>query len=399
LAQHLTVLEQFLARGLLERDLWVLVLGWRWQAGAVNRFARLAVVGMLVGSGVALGQDLPTDAELRAAWAKQLPGDRAEMAEWFSAECERLDTYQGRLMRYVFGQLDQDRYAWEEAPDKLPLFDAQKHAPAQPIKRSFASEKSRATKEWRKRVARIVPEQRMKVAWEYDYGSGQVRRLAPRVDPERVFHNALAGVPPDLDLAEAIVERMLDDGSQRKTLAAFGHAYADRSGNAIPGVTLYDAWCTGAELEMPDVECLGVIHDVYGDWSTWTAPVPGGKQDALYKRLGAAFLEARQHRGLRSALARVYLSASPVVRDAYGPNVNRLHALWELSASDPARMAETLPGPADWTDWWQAKSASVDRNRKVWEGGQVRRRALEADAVRVRALMVGVMREYGALDG
>ena len=45
---------------------------------------------------------------------------------------------------------------------------------------------------------------------------------------------------------------------ERSALAAFGPAYTDRNGNVYPGVTLYDAWASGPEIEMPDVDVLGV---------------------------------------------------------------------------------------------------------------------------------------------
>jgi hypothetical protein len=43
-----------------------------------------------------------------------------------------------------------------------------------------------------------------------------LRRVVSADEPQRIFENALRGHPPKLDLAEALVERMLDDGSQKQ---------------------------------------------------------------------------------------------------------------------------------------------------------------------------------------
>ena len=83
----------------------------------------------------------------------------------------------------------------------------------------------------------------------------------------------------------------MDDGSMKSVMTAFSHAYADRQGNAFPGITLYDAWSSGAEMEMPDVECLGIVHDLLDDWKTWKAPVR--KQESLYDAIGELFVKAR----------------------------------------------------------------------------------------------------------
>ena len=61
---------------------------------------------------------------------------------------------------------------------------------------------------------------------------------------------------------------------------------------------------------------------------------------------------------------------------------------------------ERLPEDVDaWLDWWEATSRKVDEDPKALRAGQVRRATLVADSERVRRVLIGVMREYGALDG
>ena len=137
----------------------------------------------------------------------------------------------------------------------------------------------------------------------YDYATREVRHTRDVKDPERIFKNGLAGCAPDLDLCAALVERMLDDGSQQKTLAAFAHAYTDRDGRVYPGVTLYDAWSSGVEIEMPDVDTLGIVHTLLDDWKTWKAPVDASQHDKLYAKIGELYRALHRLQGLRHALA------------------------------------------------------------------------------------------------
>lgn len=365
------------------------------------RWLRCGIGAVLCTAGLAHGsaQDV-SDEAARAAWSKLSNEDRVEIARWFSAECERLDTFQNALLKHVFATLQRARYDWPEARDELPLYDPKVHAPAQPIPRRLLRESSREVQRWKDRVYAGVPKRALVSGWRYDYAARSVVRTGEEFDPERIFESGLAGLPPDLDLAEAVVERALDDGSLREVHAAFGHGYADRYGKAYPGVSLYDVWCSGAEMEMPDVECLGIVHDLFDDWKTWVAPVPPAKHEALYGRLGEQFAQARRHRGLRTALARSYLIGLPVMRDGYGPSTDRLHSLWDRSSSDPAALLDDLPDPEDdWLDWWEATSRKVDEDPKALRAGQVRRATLVADSERVRRVLIGVMREYGALDG
>jgi len=353
-------------------------------------------LGAVLSAG-ALGQDVGDDAA-RAAWRKLSDEDRVEIAQWFSAECERLDTFQNALMKHVFRALPRARYDWPKAADELPLYDPKLHAPAQPIQRKLLKESSRELKRWRERVFAGAPPRRLVAGWRYDYSSGEVVRVGDEFDPERIFESGLSGLPPDLDLAEALVERVLDDGSLREVHSAFGHGYADRYGKAYPGVSLYDVWCSGAEMEMPDVECLGIVHDLYDDWDTWVAPVAEREHDALYARIGQEFAKARRHRGLRTALARAYLIGAPVMRDGYGPSTDRLHALWNRHKSDATALITDLPGhEEDWLDWWEATSKAIDDDPEVFRAGKVRAATLAADSARVRRVLIGVMTEYGAL--
>ena len=135
------------------------------------------------------------------------------------------------------------------------------HAPAQPIPRKSLAADSRRVKKKREEFFFRVPDRKLDSAWVYDYAARELRRTQELDDPDRIFRNGLAGFPPDLDLAEALVEMALDDGAEQDKARAFGHAYTDRTGNVFTGLTLYDAWASGSNMEMPDIDNLGILHD------------------------------------------------------------------------------------------------------------------------------------------
>lgn len=338
----------------------------------------------------------PTDAELRAAWNRMDAEQRADWVEWFRAEAEWLGTFQARLVAYVIESEPRDPGTWpEESP--APTYDPKVHAPAQPIARRPMPPGAAADRA-RDRWFAAIPQRRLKSAWRYDYPLGELRRARAEDEPTRVFENAIAGFPPGLDLAEALVERALDDGSQRATLTAFAHAYSDRTGKVVPGVTLYDVWCSGREMEMPDVECLGVLHDLKDDWKSYRAPVPERKQKALYDEIGALFVPAHRHRGLRCALARTYLSGEPVLRDGYQESLDRLHSLWDRADSTPSKLAEDVPASDDWQAFLEGLAEQCREDAALRKQGEVRRATLAADAARCRALAVRLLREGAYLQ-
>ncbi len=337
-----------------------------------------------------------SDEQVLAVWDKLNEKDQREIGLWFEAEAQRLDTYQNGLINWIRGTVEHDPHDWPKA-EPAPLYDAATHAPAQPIQRRFVKTDSSTAKKAREQFFAEVPKRQLDPAFVYDWARGTVVHVADRSDPARIVRNGLAGYPPGLDLAEALVTAALDDGSQRKILVAFGHAYADRSGDAIPGVTLYDAWASGSTLEMPDVECLGIVHDLSDDWKTWTAPVPGNQQEPLYDHIGEYFTDARRFRGLRTALARTWLTGNAVLRDNYGGTEDILHAIWESHSATPSSLLEELPAPKHWERWLERWANKVNNDPKEATKGRVRRRQLAGDAARVRRVLVGVMREYGAL--
>jgi hypothetical protein len=337
------------------------------------------------------------DERLLAAWAALPEPAREDVVLRFEAEAGWLDTYQTRLVAHALGLGDTDPGLLPE-DEPAAWFDPELHGGRKPVRRRpLEQDEPRAVKARERLLARHAP-RALASAWRYDWASGRVVRTAPLEDPERTLQNALAGLPPGLDLAEALVERALDDGSERTALAAFAHAYTDRDGHVYPGLTLYDAWSSGESIEMPDVDTLGVVHEVLDEWRRWKAPVPASKQDELYDQVGELFVRARDHRALRTALARTYLQARPALRDGYEHLPDRLHALWAEADSGLAALTPTLPPAEDVPDFLADAALRIEKDADRVAAGVRRREELERDAARVRALMLGILRDAGVED-
>lgn len=361
----------------------MLLAGWAWGA--------LAVVSAQVASSSPARQD----ADVRRAWELLSEAEQDDALARFEAEIAYLDTFGVGLVRYARALEERDLSFLPVAGDP-EFYDPAVHAPAQPIPRVRLAPDSTAAVRVRERMFEKFPERSLRVAWRYDWGRGEVCRVADPMDRSLRFENALAGHPPGLDLAEALVERALDDGSQRKALAAFGHAYTDRTGAVYPGVTLYDAWASGTEIEMADVDTLGIVHDVLDEWRKWTSPVPASKHDSLYQRIGELFVPANRHRELRVAIARTFADGVPEMRPPYSTCTDRFHALWEAHASTPSEVAKVLPPPEQWSKFlaeWNDKASGELHGAAVR-----RRRAFVDERRRIRDHWVEVLADLGAFE-
>lgn len=347
---------------------------------------------------------VPSNAKLEATWEELPQETRQEVIQWYQSEIAAVRTYQSQLVTYVLDAVDHDPRDWPAATPDPPLYRAEVHAPAQVIPRKFVAKPTRSQRAWIERVFRARASEPTPPAWIYDYARGTVVGLNPkalgRTGPSHIFRLALAGRVPDSDLAQAIVASRLDKGGQRVAHRAFSHAYSDRAGKALREVTLYDAWGSGLEMEMPDVECLGIVHEVLGDWKSWIAPVPPTQHDALYERIGEVFVDLRAEREFGQALAATYFQAEPPLAATYRAHRGRMHALWAQVGCNPSVLVEYLPTTDKGLEiFWTTRGKELDSDLELWQAGGVRRAALAADATKVRETLVWVMRQLELLPG
>ena len=376
------------------------------RADARHNVAMLAMLALSLGLHaspvLSQGAEAParverSEADARRAFSMLSDAEQVDCIEELRAELEWLDTFQLRLVRYARTLLEADPGLLpREAP--TPFFDPEEHAPGQPIARKELAPDSSTARKARERILRRKPKSGLAPSFRYDWGRGEVVRYGAPDDVQRVFDNALAGYAPGHDLALALVEQALDDGSQRAALAAFDHAYTDRSGNVYPGITLYDAWSSGEEIEMPDVDVLGIVHTLLGIRDKWIAPVPDRQHDELYDAVGKLFTPAQRHRGLRSAIAATFLESAPKLPGSYPTCIERFHGLWESCASTPAEVAKLLPKPERWSEFLVECSTRISGDPKLLAATQSRQATLAADALAIRALLVRLLEQRGAFE-
>lgn len=337
------------------------------------------------------------DERLRKAWSYLLPAEQDEALARFEGEVSGLPTLQNRLLRHVSRLAELD-IGMAPVDQPAPYFDPKVHAPAQPIPRRTLDPQSKDAQDQRASMLTEIAGEFALARCRYDWGQRLVLRAASFDDLDRRMESALAGRAPGFDWARAWVERALDGGAHQATFAAFGHAYTDRAGNVYAGVTLYDAWSSGAKMEMPDVDALGLVHELLGDWKRWVAPVPAIEHDRLYASVGKLFVPAHRYRALREALARTFVEGTVPLRDGFGAQIDRLHALWEACLSQPLDLAARLPADAETSEFLAKWTLECEEDAKVRDAGKQRRATLDADSQQVRALWASILTDLGALD-
>ncbi|MCA8941852.1 MAG: hypothetical protein KDB80_04765 [Planctomycetes bacterium] len=161
----------------------------------------------------------------------------------------------------------------------------------------------------------------------YDWCRGRIVADEVPLDYAEVFENLLHGYPPDTDHAVAQVLARLDTADMRKVAAWFGHTYADLDANTYPGITLYDAWYSGEQVKVPDVDAVPFAHEVLGQ-TKLHSPLSGKPRDDLYAAIRKAALDYRRHRTLREAAAAAFVRVEPSMDAMYARLVPRFHVLF-----------------------------------------------------------------------
>jgi hypothetical protein len=338
----------------------------------------------------------PTDEALAAALARLAPRDAKDAAEWVRSEVLYLPTLQRQLVEAALALDERDAGLWPAAAP-APFYDAAEHAASGgPVERRHVDPTGELAASTKRQLGVDPWPIGLDRAFAYDWSTREVRRLADSDAPEHILAAALRGLPPDADLALALVLRALDRGEEQASLAAFGHAYCDRGGLAFGEITLYDAYFGGSDHERPDVDVLALIHDLENDWKSWKAPIPASAHPKVYARVNQLFKAPRVYRELREAVATAYLAGSIEMPPTYATYRASFNALWQESG-DFAALADRLPDAKardGWIDDWNAHVKVTDG---LAPSGEQRARQLEQDEQAVRAVLVDVLRQMKAL--
>ena len=316
------------------------------------------------------------EASLRASWERLNAQQRKEVCELFELECRKLPAPQARTIYWLLDNEPTDRGYWNPE-SKAPLYAAAEHAPAYILERIPLPEDDPRLEEQRALLTPEVSPRQLRSAFRYDWALGTVVRTGDPLDPEYIFENALNGYFPGQDLARAIALKDLDDGSERKGLAAFNHTYAWNEGEVFEGITLYDAFLHGRDVDLSDVDALGLLHDTLGDWETWVSPI--ADQDGLYAVLSAEFKPIRQFRELRESVVDALLQGRSIRRNAYHMRQLQFHALWIQVEFDPKAMAKLLPTRAEHEARLEEWSKLSVQNVPLYSQAQDRVRRFDKD--------------------
>ncbi len=257
----------------------------------------------------------------------------------------RIQTSPDELVQRISGRRKgKGAYA---APTPIRAHDPKVYAPVAPARTIVAA----GTAEWQRARERyptrtLLPGLTAEVA--YDWPTGQPAWLGEPTAEDVRFANLVHGWMPGADHAVAQVLATLDtDPRQRLHAEWFHHACATLQGRVFEGITLYEAWYSGEQVDVPDVDAIAFARKVLKT-ASFVSPIPDGRRrDRLYQQVRDAAVEYRQYRTLREVAAATFVSANPPVDPTYAPLIGRCHYLWAKTGYDPEAFAKVLAEAGD----------------------------------------------------
>jgi len=169
----------------------------------------------------------------------------------------------------------------------------------------------------------------LRTAIAYDWRHARVARREHGLSFDSRFANALGGWLPDADLIVAHLLAKFDaDDHQHELAEYFEHAWADLDARVYENVTLFEAWCSGNQVDVPDVDAIPFAETILAD-RTFVSPIPAGaRRTRLYEQIRTAAAEHRRYRSVVICAAAAALRAEPILDKSYGDLVPRFHLAW-----------------------------------------------------------------------
>lgn len=291
------------------------------------------------------------------------------------------------------GQFVEKCLARDEAPKgalelwKGPVwYEPKTYAPGLPISRKAMDENDPKTQEARRRFLNGKIMYPLEGRFRYLPGQNKIVRLHKKEPPSLAMAELLEGYPPGASLAREIVFQVLDDQGALDALGDYyAHTYTDRDGNAFPGITIYDVWNSGFEIEMPDVDAIPFARHILKDDSYKSPIPPGPERTLLYQEIGEHFRDWRRYLVLREAAASWFLDWEPSVSPFVAPMRDRLQFLIAWGAGDPFALRQFLKTHPDRENIIKEVDALMaELENSSWEMIEKRKRALEEDRKTIR---------------
>ncbi len=194
----------------------------------------------------------------------------------------------------------------------------------------------------------------------FDWRQGKAAKVGRELTDTQRFANYVHGYAPGADHAIARILQILDNDPRQRLLGDyFSHLYCDRDGHVFAGVSLFAAWSSGQQIEMPDTDGIAFARRVLQNRS-YTAPLPADRRrDQLYEQIRTAFAEHREYVSLRQCLAATYVCADPKVEATYQPLIRRGHFLWRQCERNPEALAKRLAEAGDRTELLRQVDAAI----------------------------------------
>jgi len=247
----------------------------------------------------------------------------------------------------------------------------------------------------RARLPRVEFLPRLNKAVFYDWGAGRVVRRKTELTASETFENYLNGFPPFADAAAARVLEMLDKDKKMRRMAVYlDHLYADLGGNAYENITLYEAWYSGAVVDVPDVDAIPFERNVLRT-RRFRSPIPAGRRRTqLYQQIQDYTFRFRKYRSLREAAAAAYVCAKPIMDPTYAKLVPRFHYLYVTHDDDVAALAKTLAHARDREALLDAVDRKIKASNTEFARREGRRQELTAMAERLAQMAVATLEYY-----
>ena len=337
----------------------------------------------------------PEEEALLLAEFEKLPSaGQASLLQEVEAAVRSLDLPLGRLVEKIVGRQEAPKEPLETWTGPL-WYDPKIYAPALPIPRKLLAEDDPKTAPTRQKFWNNRVPDELGSSLRYSFGTNRILQLWRKTPPATTLRNYLAGYPPGADLAREIVLKLLDDDPKVDAEADyFEHAYSDREGNVYPGITLFDVWNSGHEMEMPDVDAIPFARHILKD-ASYRSPIPAGpKRTALYRKIGEHFASFRRYVQLRQAAASYFLAWSPKVSPFVEPMRDRIHLLIAWGVEEPFLLSQFFRKHPEREDFLEAADALIEElGSQASSLIETRKIRLESDHRSIRGATLQLLRK------
>ncbi|MCZ6598172.1 MAG: hypothetical protein O7B99_11085 [Planctomycetota bacterium] len=349
----------------------------------------MSVAALVLVCALAPGQDEAVTAAAVKSVARLRRGAREELYEELASRIAECGAPQVALVAEWVEEAGLD-------PTKLP--EAERGGPHDGKKYGGGSRRrvkpsSRKWKELAAKIADEAPPRALAPLVTYDFGAGVLVRKAKEKGDETIpLRNALAGFPPDQDLAEALFLQRLDAlGRHRQEAIFFAHTYVDLKNQAFRGISLYDVWSHQIPIDVPDVDVRAYADIVHGRGDL--PPILRGPDQKLwYPRMSDSLFALRRHVLIARAIAACWFQGRPKLPGGYERSVDTLHATFALEAKNAERVAARFerlgPGFVE-----QSLDDVNQSGGSAWNSGNARRTRMLDGQDLIRQVTLDFLRE------